>query len=68
MGGGITMSNIEAIIIDGVRYDMVKIDVSPRNICDMCDLQWLCEPIGSTFPVVECKALLEDNECWKRIE
>lgn len=36
------MSNIEAIIVDGVRYDKVKIDVSPRKICDMCDLLCLC--------------------------
>ena len=59
------MSNIEAIIVDGVRYDKVKTDVSPHNICDICDLHCLCEPIGSTFSVSECKVLSENNECWK---
>lgn len=62
------MSNIEAIIVDGVRYDKVKSNVSPINICDICDLQYLCQPIGSTFPVLECKVLSENNECWKRCE
>ena len=60
--------NIEAIIVDGVRYDKVKSDVSPINICDICDLHWLCEPIGSTFAVFECKVLSNNNECWKRCE
>ena len=59
------MSKIEAIIVDGVRYDKVKSKVSPINICD---LQYLCQPIDSTFPVLECKVLSENNECWKRKE
>lgn len=63
--GGVTMSNIEAIIVNGVRYDKVKTDVSPHNICDICDLHWLCEPIDSTFPVMECKVLASNKECWK---
>lgn len=62
------MSNIEAIIVDGVRYDKVKTNASLINVCDICDLQWLCEPIDSTFPVMECKVLSESNECWKRKE
>lgn len=62
------MSNIEAIIVDGVRYDKVKSNVSPINICDICDLQHLCQPIDSTFPVLECKVLAENNEYWKRCE
>lgn len=62
------MSNIEAIIVDGVRYDKVKSNVLPINICDICDLQYLCLSIDSTFPVLECKVLSENNECWKRKE
>ena len=62
MGGGITMSNIEAIIVDGVRYDKVK--AKTEFVCEECELREVC----NAKMVVYCWATLGKNECWKRKE
>lgn len=61
------MSNIEAIIVDGVRYD--KVEAKTEFVCEECGLrEEFCEVADSIFPIRECKALAGNNECWKRCE
>lgn len=50
------MSKQISIIIDNVRYDRVKAKTCLS--CDECDLEHLCEEVGSQFPMV-CYALSE---------
>lgn len=35
------MSNIEAIIVDGVRYDKVK--AKTGSVCEECELREVCK-------------------------
>ena len=35
------MGNIEAIIVDGVRYDKVK--AKTKFVCEECELREVCE-------------------------
>lgn len=37
------MSNIEAIIVDGVRYDKVK--AKTEFVCEECELREVCEEV-----------------------
>lgn len=61
------MSNIEAIIVDGARYD--KVTAKTEFVCEECELREVCcEPADSTFPISECTVLAKSNECWKRCE
>lgn len=61
------MSNIEAIIVDGVRYD--KVTAKTEFVCEECELrEEFCEVADSIFPIRECKALAGNGECWKRKE
>ena len=58
------MSNIEAIIVDGVRYDKVK--AKTEFVCEECELREVCEEtknFGDT-----CWHLARINECWERKE
>jgi hypothetical protein len=59
------MSNIEAIIVDGVRYDKVK--AMTEFVCYECDLKEVCEE-KAIFAIACGDALSSDNECWKRKE
>lgn len=56
------MSDIEAIIVDGVRYDKVK--AQTVFVCEECELREVC----NAKMVVYCWATLGKNECWKRCE
>ena len=59
------MSNIEAIIVDGVRYDKVK--AKTEFVCEECELREVCEE--DTDYAVFCGALISElGECWKRKE
>ena len=58
------MSNIEAIIVDGVRYDRVK--AKTEFVCEECELREVCKKtknFGGT-----CWDLTVFKECWKRKE
>lgn len=57
------MSNIEAIIVDGVRYDLVK--AKTEFVCEECELREVCEE-GSGFCAVDCDHIVGWKECWKR--
>lgn len=58
------MANIEAIIIDGVRYNRVEAETSQG--CQECHLKELCdEPNG--FGDI-CWQSTKLGECWKRKE
>lgn len=56
------MANIEAIIVDGVRYDKVKTEF----VCEECDLRDLCDESDSLG--LECNCITEGDQCWKRKE
>ena len=56
--------NIEAIIVDGVRYDKVK--AKTEFVCEECELGEVCDENAKM--VVYCWATLKKNECWKRCE
>lgn len=56
------MSKIEAIIVDGVRYD--KVTAKTEFACKECELREVCE--GNVKMVVYCWATLGKNVCWKR--
>ena len=59
------MLNIEAIIIDGVRYDKVK--GKTEYVCDDCELREACK--GEVDFAIACgDALSSNDECWKRKE
>ena len=59
------MSNIEAIIVDGVRYDKVK--AKTEFVCEECELREVCEEDKDY--AVFCGALNSElGECWKRKE
>lgn len=58
------MSNIEAIIVDGVRYD--KVTAKPEFVCEECELRDKCSE--HTGIVLKCMSLAKDCECWKRKE
>ena len=66
MGGSITMSNIEAIIVDGVRYDKVK--AKTEFVCEECELREVCENMSYVQFAVKCNVIIRNNECWKRKE
>ena len=58
------MSNIETIIVDGVRYDRVQ--AKSEFVCEECELRDKCQ----VYPVValQCRSLAKDCECWERKE
>lgn len=56
------MSNIEAIIVDGVRYD--KVQAKTEFVCEECELRELCEDVNKDFVFV-CKGCAKYGECWK---
>lgn len=56
------MSNIEAIIVDGVRYDKVK--AKTEFVCEECELREVCKDSDSL--AAECKCITEHYQCWKR--
>ena len=59
------MSNIEAIIVDGTRYDKVK--AKTEFVCEECELREVCEEDKDY--AVFCGALISElGECWKRKE
>ena len=58
------MSNIEAIIVDGVRYDKVK--AKTEFVCEECELREVCE--NTPRFAVKCDAIVNNNECWERKE
>ena len=58
------MSNIEAIIVDGVRYDKVK--AKTEFVCEECELREVCEVDGNL--AADCHLLVLYNEYWKRKE
>lgn len=58
------MSNIEAIIVDGVRYDKVK--AKTEFVCEECELREVCEE-SEDFFAWGCKAISSINETWKRL-
>ena len=59
------MSNIEAIIIDGVRYDKIKVNTCLS--CKECELARECEIKGNSIKFA-CYNLTNYDECWKRKE
>jgi hypothetical protein len=59
------MSRIEAIIVDGVRYD--KVVAKAEFVCGECELREVCKENGY-FTIACVKALSSDDECWKRKE
>lgn len=59
------MANIEAIIVDGVRYD--KVTAETELVCVECELREVCEEIRD-FAIACGDALSSNNECWKRKE
>lgn len=58
------MANIEAIIVDGVRYDRVQ--AKTEFVCEECELREVCEESDSL--AAECKCITEHYQCWKRKE
>ena len=59
------MSNIEAIIVDGVRYDKVK--ANTEFVCEECGLREVCEE-DKDYTVMCGVLIAELGECWKRKE
>lgn len=59
------MSNIEAIIVDGVRYDKVK--AKNGFTCEECELACKCGIKDNRLKTV-CYSLTSYDECWKRKE
>lgn len=58
------MSNIEAIIVDGVRYDKVKSNT--QYVCEECELREVCESQPYFGLAAKCDVITNNNECWKR--
>lgn len=58
------MSNIEAIIVDGVRYDKVK--AKTEFVCEECELREVCEECKYFGDI--CWRLSQLDECWERKE
>ena len=59
------MSNIEAIIVDGVRYD--KVQAKTEYVCEECELREVCEEDKEFTD--KCIAINEyESKCWKRKE
>ena len=59
------MGNIEAIIVDGVRYDKVK--AKTEFVCEECELREVCEEDKAFAD--KCIAINEcERRCWKRKE
>lgn len=56
------MSNIEAIIVDGVRYDKAKAEF----VCEECELREVCESHPYFGLAAKCDVIASNNECWKR--
>lgn len=54
-----TMSNTEAIIVDGVRYD--KVEAKTEFVCEECELREVCESLLEIG--LFCYNILEDCEC-----
>lgn len=59
------MSNIEAIIVDGVRYDKVK--AKTEFVCEECEFARKCG-IKDYSLKIACYNLTNYDECWKRKE
>lgn len=59
------MSNIEAIVVNGIRYDKVK--AKTEFVCEECELREVCEDSEDCF-ALDCRAIAENGECWKRKE
>lgn len=60
------MSNIEAIIVDGVRYDKVR--AKTEFVCEECELRdKICDNSWSLFSLY-CNEFSSHKECWKRKE
>ena len=59
------MGNIEAIIVNGVRYDKVK--AKTEFVCEECELREVCEE-GTCFCEEDCNHIVGWKECWKRKE
>lgn len=59
------MSNIETIIVDGVRYDRVQ--AKSEFVCEECELREVCEEDKDY--AVFCGVLISElGECWERKE
>ena len=58
--------NIEAIIVDGVRYDRVQ--AKTEFVCEECELREVCESQPYFGLASNCDAIASNNECWKRKE
>ena len=58
------MSYIEAIIVDGVRYD--RVTAKTEFVCEECELREVCKE--DTGIVLKCMSRAIDCECWKRKE
>ena len=56
------MLNIEAIIVDGVRY--YRVQAKTEFVCEECELRERCK--DDTSIVLKCRSLAIDCECWKR--
>ena len=59
------MSNIEAIIVDGVRYD--RVTAKTEFVCEECELREVCE-VDNDYAVFCGSLISELGECWKRKE
>ena len=59
------MSNIEAIIVDGVRYD--KVTAKTEFVCEECELREVCEE-EFVFFETNCGHIVGKKKCWKRKE
>lgn len=58
------MPNIEAIIVDGVRYDKVEADT--EFACERCALREICDDNKGFADI--CLRLSQLDECWEREE
>ena len=58
------MSNIESIIVDGVRYDKVK--AKTEFVCEECELREECGCHPSFGLAAKCYASARAADCWKR--
>lgn len=59
------MSKIEAIVVNGIRYDNVK--AKTEFVCEECELREVCEE-DKDYAVM-CGVLISElGECWKRKE
>ena len=56
--------NIEAIIVDGVRYD--KVNAKTEFVCEECELREVCKEEKGFGDI--CWRLSQLDECWKRKE